>query len=893
MADDLQPPERADALLERELPEGVKGLTILGDLHEEFRDVARERGPDWARRWYWREAATLWLRYRVRRGLSRRRTGDSKGGEVMASIVSDLRFGVRMLVRTPGLSAMAVLTLALGIALTTHTYSSVYGSVIRGIDVPAADRFVTLEEHDLEQGFSNGSLPYLDYLDLQAAPNGLESLAGVYEGTINLAGEGAPPERYEGAFVTWNALSVVGVEPLMGRVFQEGEDGVDATPRIVLSERVWRNRFDADPEIVGRTIRANGAVTEIIGVMPAPFAFPMQAELWLPVPYDSRVEARRSQYLVGFGRIPEGVDPDAVHATLATFSERLAEIHPEENGGIVLTTIPYTERYMPPQITAVMYLMLVATFGVLLIACANVANLLLARASVRSREVAIRTAMGASRWRVVRQMLAEVGVITALGGVVGVGLAWVGIEVFNAWIAPIEKPYWIDVNLDGPALAFAFGVSAVASVAAGIYPALRASGLGVGTVLRDEGRGSTSLRLGRFSHTLVVAEVAVSCGLLITAGFMIKSVANLKNLDLGFQPETVLAGRVGLFETDYPTPGDRVRFFEQMEERLAAIPGVESAALANIEPGLGGGRWAITIDGDPYETPNDYPRAGGNIVTSGYFDAIGAELLQGRDFLPTEVWDESTPVAIVNRSFVDRVLGGREPLGMRVRIGGDDSPWPLSTIVGVVGDTHIGGGTGGLGDDQVDPEMLYVTPAVYDVRFMSALLKTAGPPAALAPELRRVVAELDPDLPVYRLGPLDEAIEQATWAFGLFGSLFTIFGIAALFLATVGLYGVMAFSVNQRRSEMGVRMALGADAAVIRRMVLVRGTKQLGLGLVLGIGLGYLLAGPLSAVTFGVETSDATVYGAIVVTLGIAGLLATIVPAVAATRADPVEAIRA
>jgi predicted permease len=781
---------------------------------------------------------------------------------------------------------------ALGVGLTTHTYSTVYGTVIRGIVVPDADRFIAVRERDVERGYDNGGIPYRDFLDLQAQTSGLESVAGVYDGTINLAGDDAPPERFEGAFVTANALSVVGIEPLLGRVFREGEDGVGATPRIVLSERVWRNRFAADPTVIGRTIRANGSATEIIGVMPGSFAFPMQADLWLPVPYDANADARRTQFLTVFGRLAEGLESDAVQASLARFSQGLAEVYPDDNKGKVLYTVPYAESYMPPEITSVFYLMLLATFGVLLIACANVANLLLARASLRSREVAIRTAMGASRWRVVRQMLAEVSVITALGGALGVVFAYLGVVAFNRSIVSIEKPYWIDINVDARALLFAFGVTAVASIVAGLYPALRASGAGMGAVLQDEGRGSSSLRLGRFSATLVITEVAVSCGLLIAAGFMIKSVANLKNMDLGFEPESVLVGRVGLFATDYPTPGDRVRFFEQMERRLAALPGVEAAALANVEPGLGGARWTVTIDGDSYETPRDYPVVGGNIVTSGYFEAIGTELLQDRDFLPSEAWEEADAVAIVNQSFVSRVLDGRDPLAQRVRIGGEGSPYAYARIIGVVADTYIGGGTGGIGDDKLDPEMMYVSPAAYDVRFMSAILKTNGPPAALAPEVRRVVTELDPNLPVYRLGGLAEAIDDATWAFGLFGSLFTIFGIAALFLAMVGLYGVMAFSVNQRRSEMGVRMALGAAPGAIRSMILGRGARQLGVGMGLGVGLGYLLAGPLSAVTFGVETTDMTVYGVIVLTLGLTGMLATIVPAISATRTDPIEAMR-
>jgi putative ABC transport system permease protein len=311
-----------------------------------------------------------------------------------------------------------------------------------------------------------------------------------------------------------------------------------------------------------------------------------------------------------------------------------------------------------------------------------------------------------------------------------------------------------------------------------------------------------------------------------------------------------------------------------------------------VGPGLGGAQWAVTVDGDTYENPRAYPVVMGNIVTSGFFEASGIPFLQGRDFTPAEAWDGTEPVAIVNQSFVSTVLNGRDPLGMRVRIGRDGSENPFSRIIGVVPDTHIGGNTGGIGDDRIDPEMLYVGPAGYNVRFMLAMLKVAGLPAALAPDLRRAVSELDPNLPVYDVAPLSQAIDDATWAFGLFGSLFTIFGIAALFLAAVGLYGVMSFSVNQRRQEMGVRMALGADADRIRKMVLGRGARQLAIGTSVGILLGYMLAGPISVVTFGVETTDVTIYAAIVITLGVSGLLATIIPAISATKTDPVEAMR-
>jgi len=887
------PPSGADAILERALPHGTKGLTILGDLHEEFNDVCVERGPSAARRWYWRSALALGGRYAVLRIVRGPEGGRGRGGEVMSSIVSDLKFAVRMLSKTPGLSAIAVLTIAFGVGLTTHTYSSVYGSIIRGLTVPGGDRMVYLQQVDPERGVTQGGFPYLDYLDLVERDHGLEALGGfLLQGTVNLAGDAGPPERYQGAFVTANALEVVGVDPLLGRTFRQGEDGPDAERRIVLSYHVWQTRFAGDVDIVGRIIRANGAATEVIGVMPEGFQFPFLEDMWLPITYDRAVAVRRSQYLNVFGRVPEGVDRSVPTQALAAIALDLAATYPEDNQGVSFDMIPYTERFMPPEIASVMYLMLAATFGVLLIACANVANLLLARASLRAREVAIRTAMGASRLRVLRQMLIESLVIAVLGGVVGVGLAWVGVGLFNDSLASIQKPYWIDVQMDGLALAFALGVTLVASLAAGIYPAVRASGLGLGDMLRDAGRGSSSLRLGRFSNVLVITEVAVSCGLLITAGLMIKSITNLKSLDLGFTSESVLTGRVGLFDTEYPMVQDRVAFFKELQNRLQALPGVETVALASSLPGLGGERWSITVEGETYDNPRDHAVVNGNIVTAGYFTAVDAGFLQGRDFTATEAWDASEPLAIVNQSFVQSVLGGRDPLGMRVKIGRGDSQNPFARIVGVVPDMHIGGGVGGIGSDRINPEQIYVGPGPYDLHFMSMVVKTVGPPEALAPDLRRVVGALDSNLPVYELSSLDRAIDEATWAFGLFGSLFTIFGLSALFLAAVGLYGVMAFSVTQRRQEMGVRMALGAGPDRILSLVLRKGIAQLAIGMTAGLALGFLLSRPLSVVTFGVDTADPVVYVSIVLTLTVVGLLASIVPARSATRTDPVEAMR-
>ena len=891
----LSPPSWADVWLTWLLPDGVKGVTIIADLHAEFDEVVRERRHRYPRIRYAMDAFRLGLRYqllRLRRG-SAQVDGRTHREGFMATFWADLRFGVRMLWKTPGLSLIAVVTIALGVGFTTHTYSSVYGSVIRGLPVPDSDQLVNIDESNEELGFTRMSLPLHDYIDVRDQQTVFTDVAAGYQGTVNLAGDEGPPERFQGAFLTANGLEVTRVPPLLGRTFQAGEDAFDAPPLIVLSYHVWQNRFAGDRDIVGRTVRANGLTTEIIGVMPEGFNFPFAETVWLTHRQDpASLERRDGIGLVTYARLRPGVTMEVAAAELETIALRLEATYPEASRGVRFGIRPYAEAYMPKEITAVLWVMLFATFGVLLIACANVANLLLARASLRSREVAVRTAMGASRGRVIRQLLVEAGVLALVGGALGLVLAWVGIDLFNAALVDIEKPYWIDIRVDGPALTFALGVTMLASVAAGTIPAIRASGLGLGEILKDEGRGSSSFRLGRFSTALVIGEIAVSCGLLIAAGLMIKSVANLRTLDLGFEPDAILTGRVGLFDADYPEQTDRQQFFQRLVERLEAEPGFESAALTTSLPALGASGWFVNVEGETYLEERDYPLVNGAVITDGFFEAIGVSMIQGREFSRFEAWDDSDPAAVVNESFVSEVLHGRDPLGTRFRLGRgvEDAEW--IRIVGVVPDLHVGGGVGGIGDDLIDPEQIYLPAGITDVRFMSAVIRTQGPPSASTARLREIVVGLDANLPVYQLGSVAQGIRQSTWAFGLFGSLFTIFGIAALFMAAVGLYGVMAFSVNQRRQEMGVRMALGAGPREIRRMVLKRGVIQLAIGMVLGLGLGYALTRPMAVVTFQVDLTDPLVYVAILSTLAVAGVAACLVPARAATRANPVEAMR-
>ena len=911
----ITPPRLATTLLRRALPDDARGRTILGDLLQELEEKAQHCGRLRLWAWYWLAALELAGRYRIlHRRTLRGAAGTARAGiggaatiepvrltpeETMENFWTDLRYGVRMLFRTPTLSIVSILTIGLGIGLVTFTFSVVYGAVLRPLPVRDPERFVVIEGTEPATGGFGMWFPMADIVAFRDQATVFESLAATYDGTVNIAGGDGPPERYDGAFVTANGLDILGVPPHLGRTFQAGEDQPGAEGTLVLGYDLWRNRFGADASVLGSRVRINGESMTIIGVMPPGFRFPFNQEVWVAHRDDWRSRPRRDgQTLQPYGYLREGITMEAATEEVRLIADRLAAEFPDTNEGLSAAIKPYAERYMPAEITAVLWLMLGSTVGVMLIACANVANLLLARAALRARDVAIRTALGANRMRVMRQLLTEALVLGILGGLVGLVLARIGTDLFNVAVTNIEKPYWIDMRLDLPALLFTAAVTLLAAMAAGTIPALRASGASVGTVLRDESRGASSLRVGRLSGALVVGELAVSCTLLIAAGFMVQSIINTQTMDLGFEPDGLLTARVGLFETEYPTRDDRQRFFAELLGRLEEQPGVRSAALTTSLPSSGAGRWNIAIEGDLYEDEDDYPFANVAQISAGYFETMGSELIAGREFRLAESFSlsgstgETEAVAIVNRSFADRYLPGADPLDRRLRLQLRDGEAPWMRVVGVVPDQYVGGGVGGIGNDQVPPEQIYYPLGQADPRFLSIVLRAEGAAEDLAAPARAAVAALDANLPIYWVFPMQRVLADNSWAISLFGSLFTIFGAAALFLASVGLYGVMSFAVAQRRREMGVRMALGAKKGDILRIVFGRVGWQLGIGLTIGVDLAWASSGPLRFIMFGVETTDAVVYGVVVVTLAITGLLATFFPASRATRVDPVSALR-
>ena len=621
--------------------------------------------------------------------------------------------------------------------------------------------------------------------------------------------------------------------------------------------------------------------------MPEGFEFPIAEEVWVPLRMDPlELERGEGQSLEVYGRLKDGVSEDGALAEFGAIARRLELAYPETNEGVGAVIKPFTEEYIGKEPTRLLLVMLGAVFLVLVIACINVANLLLARATARTREVAVRTALGATRARIISQLLAESFVLTVVGGAIGLGLGWFGVRAFNAAIAPTDPPFWINIKIDLTATAFVLGLVLIASLIAGIFPALQASGTNVSEVLKDESRGSSSLRMGRFSKGLIILEVALSCGLLAAAGLTTKSIVQLKNIDYKFALDDVFSARQGLFEADYPDDAARLRFYEDLQQRLAALPGVRSATIAASLPGgLQSGRSRFALEGESYDRDQDYPLTWRAVISTDYFQTFGVSVLQGRDF-SLQDGSDALPVAIVNQSYVDKFFPGEDLIGRRLRLGTSNSEEPWLTVIGVVPDLHM------AGPENEEPWGIYVPLAQQTPRFVFMAVRTAGPPMAITSQVRDAVTAIDRNLPIYWVRTVREGISQGVWFYYIFGTLFMIFGGVALFLATVGLYGVMSFTVSRRTKEVGVRMALGAQRGDVLKLILRQGLVLVTIGLILGLSLAFGLGRGLSIILFDVQAFDLTIMVTIMGVLGVTAMLATFLPARRATRVDPVVALQ-
>ena len=806
----------------------------------------------------------------------------------MGQLITDVRSGVRMLVKYPTLSIVAVVTLGLGIGLSTTVFCVVNGGLFKGLPFPDADRIVAVVATNHAQNQPRLPISVHDFAVWEERQTSFEKIGQYGFLPVNLSTEEGRPERFSGGLLSVAAFEALGVPPLHGRGFRDGDDRPGAVPVVLLSYELWRDRYGRSTDMIGKPIRANGVQRTVIGVMPEKFAFPIREALWTPLEAEPTATTRGKgpTYQV-IARLKPGVPIDQAKVQAVTIAAQLEAEFPETNRGIGADVTPYARAILGPEIYGLLYTMLGAGIGVLLIACVNVSNLLVARASLRRREVAVRMALGAGRNRVVRQHLTEVLVLATAGAAIGVVLSVFGMRWFTQALSVNPPPFFITFELDYRVMLFVLGLIVLASAFAGTLPAMHAARVSAGAALKDDSRGATSARLGKFSSGLVIAELAVSCGLLIAAGLMIKSVVQLKNVQMPFTIDNVLTARVDLPRDTYPDSPASIRFFEQLLPRLQEVPGVEAATLSDGLPAAGNGVITVQIEGQAYPQESDYPLAREGIVTAGYFETFQTPVLNGREFTRADVAG-SQPVAIVNESFARKHFPTVDAVGRQMRRIRPNSKEPWLTIVGVVPDLLMEG----IGNNNASPIGYYIPIAQSDVaNGVRIAVRTRGDPAAVTSSLRAAVASLDPDLAIYEISTLRRVVDRQTWFYTVFGTFFMAFGLCALLLAAAGLYGVMSFSVTQRTREMGVRSALGAQGMQLVLLVMRKSVVQLAIGLVLGLGLALAASDALQPVLYHVNPRDSAVFAAVIATLAIASLIASFLPARRVTRIDPVLAL--
>jgi putative ABC transport system permease protein len=803
---------------------------------------------------------------------------DRTGG--LAGVVRDVRYGWRALRSSPGTTIMATTALALGIGLTTVMFSIIYGTLLRGLPYAGSDRITVVMRTPASNGMDEG-LPMHEFFAFRQTQKSFESFGAYLPITVNLSGDGRP-DRIQASRVTAAALSVPHVRPSLGRAFLSSDENPTGELVTILSQSLWRERYAADSGVIGRTVRINGQPATVVGVMPEGFAFPNETRLWVPLRLDPGATLwGAGPSLNGVGRLRPGITVDQANAELAAIASRITADHPRPNGDAHAVAQPFVRAVIRSQVYRLLYAMFAAVGLVFLVACTNVANLLLARATHRAKEVAVRRALGASRVAIARQFLVEALVLSTVAASLGAVVAQAGITAFR-WLTVGQLPSWTDIRLHWQVFLFIGVAALIGSLVSGLLPAVTASGGDLTDVMKDQAFGSSSRRSGRLSRGLVVFELVLSSALLVVAALVTKSVLNLRAIQPGFRTEGVMTGRVTLSGRG----ADRqAAFFQRLEAEIARLPGAVATSLSTDLPGAGWGRRSIEVAGRAYARSQDHPSVRHLAVTPGFFKAYDVAIMRGRP-IATDDRVGSNPVAVVNQRFVDENLRGSDPLGQRVNLSADDSVAQWVTIVGVMPPLYAA--------SLRDPWPPEVITAFYQEPHSSAsvTIRTADNPAAVAKPLRALVASLDSDLPVYALSSMRDVLAEPTWPMRVFGGLFVVFGIVALALASIGLYAVLAFSVSRREREMGIRMALGAAAGDVIRLVLVDGAVQLAIGVSIGVAMGIGLARLARAALFGVQPNDPSMIAIVIGTLAVAGFAASVVPAVRATRADPVRSLR-
>lgn len=808
----------------------------------------------------------------------------------------DVIFGLRMLRKNPGFSLVAVFAMALGIGANATMFTIANGFLFRNLPFAGSERILYVVSVNQADG-REGRISYPDYRDIRSRLKSFQSFGAFSRFDVDVSDHASVPSQYKGARLTSDAFSVIGQHPFLGRDFRPGDELPGAPPVAILSYSLWQSRYGGQASVLGSMVRINEIPTKVIGVMPRGMRFPGDSSLWIPLVPTDNWNRRDFRGLILFGRLARQTTQASATAEMNnTLASTLASQYPEADGGFGARVESFNDYFIGRNTRVVLLALLGAVGFVLLIACANVVNLLLARAALRGREMSVRVALGASRWRVIRQLMVESLMLSAAGGVLGTAMGMWGVRVFQRTLLPDERAAYLSFPIDWRVLAYLAAITVGAGVMAGLAPALRLSRLDINASLKEGGRGALAGSRGRrISAALIVLETALACVLLVGAGLMIRSFLKMARTPIGAETDHVMSMDILLRPAEYPTAQKEIAYYSQLLARLRALPAVMQIGMASNLPGDGWTDFYYQLEGRSPADPRHQPETGGVIISPSYFSLLHIQTMRGREFTPQD-GPASIPVVVVNQSFAQQAWPNQNPIGKHLRIFERSSQAPFDsllakqpwlTVVGLVPDVV----QNDVGQGLHDP-LLYLPYRQLPQREMVVAARTLVPPETLANDFLRTARTLDPNMPVTDLRTLNRLLWERTWTWRVYGSMFSLFAAVALLLASVGLYSVIAHSISQRIPEIGVRMAMGAARADILKMVVAEGLRKTMWGLAAGLLASFALAGILRAMLVGVGPTDPATLLTVGLVLTLSGLLGSAVPALRAIRVDPAVVLR-
>ena len=808
---------------------------------------------------------------------------DARGVGLIDNIRRDVSYSLRVLLKNYAFTIVVILTLALGIGANTAIFSFANGILLRPLPYPQSDRLVVLNETASKRGLESMPVSYPNFLDWREQNRSFEDI-GVYFNTQRFALSGAgEPTEVRGAFISHGLFEILRVSPHLGRTFTANEDRPEEDAVVILGHSLWQRNFGGDPNIIGRKIMLNSRARAVVGVMPSGFRFPDTAELWAPVALTPKTFTRTDHGLLSVARLRDGVSLGEAQAEMHNIAARIEQQHPVTNEGLGVK-VESLHDTLTGDYREALIILLGVVGCVLLVACVNVANLMLARATARQKEFALRAALGASRWRIMHQLLVESLLLALIGGVVGFFLSIWALRLLLTAI-PGQLPFWMNFGIDLRVLGFTAAITLLTGLMFGAAPALHTSRVDLNDTLKEGGRGASGVR-SRARSLLVVAEIALSLVVLVGAGLMIQSFLRLKRVNIGLDAHNVLTANLSLPRVKYKEADQRVGFFKQLLERMRNLPGIEAASATGTLP-LGGGGWgrSLTVEGFPVLSVGQAPSIQHTVVTPDYFRTMGIPLLAGRDFNDADAKD-SLNVTIIDERLAREYWPNESPIGKRVRFGPPEDNEPWHTIVGVAGTVRH------QRIQEDTRKSVYLPHAKIPIGGLALVMRTTSSPQELAGALRREVAQLDADLPVSEVATMEEVVAESIWQPRLYATLFGAFAGGALLLALIGIYGVMAFLVQTRTHEIGVRMALGASRRDVFKLIVGRGMKLTAVGVLIGVGGAIALTRLMHSLLFNTSATDPLTFVAISALLSVAAFLACYIPARRAAKVDPLIALR-